>query len=56
METAARNPASAVAFLKAEGDGEEVEGKGFFAQVSRLAAEYGMVDCEAAHPGSVAGA
>ena len=51
MEAAARSPESALAYVQAEVD---AEGEGGFAEASRLASEYGMVDCEATHPGSVA--
>ena len=48
MEAAARSPASASAYVEAEGGGG-------FDEAARLASVYGMVDCEAAVPGSVAG-
>lgn len=54
LEAAARTPASALAYLESEDDGGEAPGGGAFDEASRLAAEYGLVDCEAAVPGSVA--
>ena len=50
LEAAARSPASAIAYVADEED----EGERGFAEASRLASEYGLVDCEATHPGSVA--
>lgn len=54
MEAAARTPASALAYIESEDDGGEAPGTGRFDEASRLAAEYGMADCEGTVPGSVA--
>ena len=51
MAAAARSPASALAYVESKVNSE---GAGGFEEASRRAAEYGMVDCESTHPGSVA--
>jgi hypothetical protein len=55
LEAAARSPASAAAFVESDPGGEGEGQEGGYDEAARLASVYGMVDCEATTPGSVAG-
>lgn len=55
LDAAARSPETALAFLESDPGGEGEGQTGGYDEAARLASVYGMVDCEATSPGSVAG-